>query len=146
MAVFLDSFIRNVYSLEGFLHCNDDTRKLQMKLDELKPTKWVYNNHGPQWEKLIEKAKKFAYEYVHGSYGLGTTVWYTFPQIAVIARDGKCTFIGATNTNWDCEVLMTFKCPENWKFYQLMDNEEKVMDSSTVAVKKYEPSLRPKGF
>lgn len=146
MAIFLDSFVRGVYSLEGFLHCYEDDEKLQMKLEKEKPVKWLYHNHGPKWDGLIEKAKRFAYEYVHGAYGLGHAVWYTYPQVAVIAKDGKCTFIGATKTDWGCEILMIFNCPKNWKFYQLIDNEEKIMESSTVAVSKYEPSLRPKSF
>ena len=109
---------------------------------DAQPHGWIFCNHGKRAEDIISKACKSGYEYLHGSYGLGYSVWYSYTTIDIVAKDGKFAIFGTDNDFKD--ELCALHCPEEWDFWESYYRPEMSKDGVTcVGVKAYEPAQKP---
>lgn len=139
---------KNLFKKNGGIRFKFHTKcpwgKIHEKLKKARTDKKVFDSHGPLFEELVHKACNFAYEYLHGAYGLGQAVWYTYTEILILAKDGKLGFFGCNQ--WGEDLLFAVRCPKDWDNFQLINQPERIVESSVVAVSKYEPSATPRLF
>lgn len=122
----------------------DSWEKIYEKLEKAKTEKKVFDSHGPLFDGLIHKACNYGYEYLHGAYGLGRASWYSYPKILILAKDGKLGFFGCNQ--WGEDLLFAFRCPKNWDNFQLIRQQERILESHIVAVSTYDTAKYPKQF
>ena len=118
--------------------------EIYKKLESAKTEKKVFDSYGPLFDGLVHKACNCGYEYVHGAYGLGQAVWYSYTTILIIAKNGKLGFFGCNQ--WSEDLLFAVRCPKDWDNFQLIKQSERVLESKTVAVSKYDSAMHPRQF
>lgn len=118
--------------------------EIYLKLENSRTERKVFDSHGTLFESLIKKALNCGYEYLHGAYGLGQAVWYSYTTVLILAKNGKLGFYGCNQ--WGEDLLFSVRCPKDWDNFQLINQEERVLESKTVAVSKYDTSMHPRQF
>lgn len=94
---------------------------------------------------LYSSLAECTYEYVHSAYGLGHAVEYTHPKIAILFRKGLYKAIGMMPFQivwW--EALCQGKCPAEWDFTVVIEQEEKKVSCKTVGVSGYDARVAPR--